>query len=218
MSQDTTIENKEQASTILAEGSGKKTEQVAPTVSTESSASSFAPASNDKSSKEEVPPEPTATEPIDYSTKLTFPQGVKVDEPSLKAFSELAKGMNQGKGLSLEDAQKIVDLRGQIISDERQVMEKHLDVQRDELEKQYGDKLKTEVVPTALKAIDKYGDENLARLVKTNRAIGENPSIIAFLYKIGKNLTEDVSVFGKSVVDNSHDARLRRMFPSNFKT
>ena len=204
---DTKVTGQEAQGTILANQGASQ----------EANASSATPETPNNTSSAS-PPETTTQEPIDYSSKLTFPEGVSVDESSLKAFGEIAKTMNEGKGLSLEDAQKIVNLRGQIINDERQNMEKQLDVQRTELEKQYGDKLKTEVVPIALKAIDKYGDENLAQLVKTNRVIGENPSIIAFLYKIGKNLVEDVSVFGKNVIDNSHEARLKRMFPSNFKT
>jgi hypothetical protein len=47
--------------------------------------------------------------------ELSIPEGIDIDEAAFGKFKEIAKTMNNGKGLSQEDAQKIVDVRVEMV-------------------------------------------------------------------------------------------------------
>ena len=55
-------------------------------------------------------------EPVNYDD-LKMPEGIPIEENILVEFKDIAAEMNDGKGLSKEDAQKLVDFRAKTVSD-----------------------------------------------------------------------------------------------------
>ena len=132
-------------------------------------------------------------EPITYDD-LKVQEGMEVDEVALGSFKELAAAMNDGKGLSREDAQKLVDFRAEMVKSQMGEWEQTFSEWRGEIhaDKQIGgDKFKTETVPNVFAAAEKYGGAEMVKLLRTNPVYGSNPHIVRMLNRVGETLAED---------------------------
>jgi hypothetical protein len=159
-----------------------------------------------------------AAELVSYDD-LVVPEGMPVDETSLGEFKDIAAEMNDGKGLSNDDAQKLVDFRAKMVKDSAGEWETRFSEWRGELlsDKEIGgDNFKEVTVPNVLAAAERYGDKEMLDLLQTNKMYGENPALIRMLNRVGDTLREDEHARGRAAGDNSEEARLRRMYPSHY--
>ena len=157
-------------------------------------------------------------EPIDYND-LVMPEGMDIDENMLGEFKEIATEMNGGKGLSKEDAQKLVDFRAKSVKDSMGEWETRFSEWRGELlsDKEIGgDKFKTDTVPNVLAAAERYGDKEMLTLLQTNKMYGENPALVRMLNRVGETLRADQHARGRAAGPNDDESRLRRMYPSHY--
>ena len=157
-------------------------------------------------------------EPINYDD-LVMPEGMPVDENMLGEFKDVAAEMNDGKGLSKEDAQKLIDFRAKTVKDSIGEWETKFSEWRGELlsDKEVGgDKFKTETVPNVLAAAERYGDKEMLTLLQTNKMYGENPALVRMLNRVGETLRADQHARGRAAGPNDDESRLRRMYPSHY--
>tara|TARA_R110000824_G_scaffold183673_1_gene364707 strand:- start:433 stop:1140 length:708 start_codon:yes stop_codon:yes gene_type:complete len=157
-------------------------------------------------------------EPVSYDA-LEIPNDVEIDEVSLGEFKEIAAEMNEGKGLSVEDAQKLVDLRAKMVKASSGEWETRFSEWRGELlsDKEIGgDKFKEVTVPNVLAAAERYGDKDMMELLQTNKMYGENPHLIRMLNRVGETLRSDQLVRGRATQPGDEEAKLRRMYPSHY--
>jgi hypothetical protein len=157
-------------------------------------------------------------EPVNYDD-LTVPDGVQADEQMLGEFKDIAAKMNDGKGLSKDDAQLLVDFRAKSVQTATGEWENMFSVWRGELMSDPeigGDKFKTDTVPNVLAAAERYGDKDLLKLLQTNKMYGENPALVRMLNRVGETLRADQVVRGRATGPHDEDARLRRMYPSHY--
>ena len=158
-------------------------------------------------------------EPVDYSG-LQFPDGIDVDEAAFGEFKEIAQTMNDGRGLSPDDAQKVIDLRNKMIEVQIDTWDKKFSEWRGEIDADKdlgGENLQKTTIPNVMRAAEAYGSKEFVELLRNDPIYGNNPHVVRFLNSVGKTLREDSLSRGKAASDNSDDARLRRMYPSNFK-
>lgn len=152
---------------------------------------------------------------------LTVAEGLEVDEVALGNFKELAATMNDGKGLSKEDAQKLVDFRGEMVKAQVDQWEQTFSEWRGEIQadKDLGGKnFASKTVPNVLAAAEKYGGKEMVQLLKTNKMYGENPHLIRLLNRVGETLREDkVDRSPKAAEGNQAEAKLQRMYPSHYE-
>lgn len=157
-------------------------------------------------------------EPISYDD-LEVPEGMGIDESSLGEFKDIAAEMNDGKGLSKTDAQRLVDFRAQMVKEASGEWETRFSEWRGELlsDKEIGgDKFKEVTVPNVLAAAERYGDKDMMNLLQTNKMYGENPALIRMLNRVGETLRADQLVRGRAAGPDNEEARLRRMYPSHY--
>ena len=155
--------------------------------------------------------------PISYDD-LVVPEGMPVNEDMLGEFKDLASSMRDGKGLSIEDAQRLVDFRAKAVKDSIGEWETQFSTWRNELlndEEIGGDKFKTDTVPNVLAAAEKYGDKDVLELLQTNKMYGENPSV-RMLNRVGETLRADQHARGRASSSNTEETKLRRMYPSHY--
>jgi hypothetical protein len=125
---------------------------------------------------------------------ITIPKGMEVDEAALGSFKALAAKMNDGKGLSKDDAQAIVDFRAELIKGQVEQWEKTFSEWRGEIHADKnigGDNFVTTTIPNVLAAAERYGGPEMVTLLKTDKVYGENPTLIRFLNRVGETLAED---------------------------
>lgn len=165
--------------------------------------------------------------PLDTSTisydELKFPEGEEISDESLNTAKEAFGKMNDGKGISAEDAQVIVDMRNQLMGDINKTQTDHWDNQFAEWRETInndkelgGDNLEKSTIPNVMRAAEAFGDPELISMLRTNKIYGENPALLKFLNNVGKTLTEDslARKQGNAAAGNQEEARLNRMFPS----
>jgi hypothetical protein len=157
-------------------------------------------------------------EPISYDD-LTIPDGVEVDDQMLGEFKDIAAKMNDGKGLSKEDAQLLIDFRAKNVVDSLGAWELKFSEWRGELmsDKEIGgDKFKTDTIPNVLAAAERYGDKEMLTLLQTDKLYGENPALVRMLNRVGETLRADQHARGRAPGPNDEESRLRRMYPSHY--
>lgn len=140
---------------------------------------------------------------------LAVQEGMEVDEVALGSFKELAAGMNDGKGLSKEDAQSLVDFRAEMVKANVDEWDATFSEWRGEIHSDKeigGDKFVKETIPNVLAAAEKYGDAEMVKLIRTNKMYGENPSLLRLLNRVGATLREDKHIPGGRPVTPTKDA------------
>ena len=157
-------------------------------------------------------------DPINYDD-LLVPDDMPVDEASLGEFKSIAAEMNNGKGLSQEDAQRLVDFRAKMVKESVGEWETTFSEWRGELlsDKEIGgDKFKTDTVPNVLAAAERFGDKDMLDLLRTNKLYGENPALVRMLNRVGETLRADQHARGRAAQPSDDETRLRRMYPSHY--
>ena len=157
-------------------------------------------------------------EPVNYDA-LEMPKDMDIDEANLGEFKDIAAEMNDGKGISVDDAQKLIDLRAKMVKTSISEWETKFSEWRGELlsDKEIGgDNFKKVTVPNVLAAAERYGDKEMMELLQTNKMYGENPALVRMLNRVGETLRADQLVRGRATEPGDEEARLRRMYPSHY--
>lgn len=164
----------------------------------------------------EKPAEKPQGAPEKYEA-FKLPEGATINQELLDQFTPLAKELN----LSQDQAQKLVDLYntnalGSIAKVQQEAWQKLKSSWLEEAKKDpvIGGSDFQAKCKVGMKAIQKYGDQDLATLI-TGLGIGQNPAFIRFCYKVGAAVAEDKMVSGgaEGVTPKAEE----NLFPTMFK-
>ena len=155
--------------------------------------------------------------PEKYET-FTLPEGVEVDDASLKEFGEIARDL----GLSQKNAQKLVDLETKRIEAAvkahgeswNKVVSGWLDEAK--ADKEIGGDKYDAVLEVGKGAIKKFGTPALVKALD-DLGMGNHPEFIRFMYRVGKATGPDETHIGQPG-GGGEVSLAERMFPSHGKT
>lgn len=121
--------------------------------------------------------------------EFELPDGLRMDDVGLSAFSEVAKDLN----LSQDAAQKMLDKMAPAMAERqaeaiRQVQTEWLEGAKSD--KEFGGEKLNENLATAKKALDSFGSPELRTLLNET-GLGNHPEIIRAFYRAGKAISED---------------------------
>ena len=127
-------------------------------------------------------------------------EGKEFDPAVLEAYSEVAKELN----LSNEDAQKLLDKVAPVMQARQAeqieaVKEGWAEAAR--TDKEFGGEKLDQNLAVAKKALDAFGSPELKALLNES-GLGNNPEVIRFMYRAGKQISEDNLVGGKAPSGN----------------
>lgn len=153
---------------------------------------------------------------------FSAPDGVTLDQELVGEFSTAAKELN----LSQEKAQKLVDFGPKIMQRFVEAQSKQWGEIREgwvndlKADKEFGGEKLNETVQRAKRALSKFGDEKLVKLLlppsKGGTGFGDNDALIRLLAKVDKATSEDSIVDGeKSGKDDRSAADL--LYPNQGK-
>lgn len=124
--------------------------------------------------------------------KFDMPEGVEVDQASLDEFTGIAKELK----LPADAAKKFVDLAAKREIVRAEAFAKQVETWGNEV-KADPELGKAENLATAKKAIDTFGTPELRDLLNST-GMGNHPEVIRLALKIGKAISEDTFVAGRS--------------------
>jgi len=142
----------------------------------------------------------------EYVYDFKFPEGFSKDDAALGDFTNWAK---ENK-VSPEAAQKLLDnyAKGETsrVQQERKSWTDLQDkwVSDTKADKEIGGPQFMENLAVAKKAVDKFGNDKLKELFDFT-GVGNNAEMVRFLYKIGKELSEDKIHVGQSGTTGARD-------------
>lgn len=132
------------------------------------------------------------TAPAEVEYKFDAPEGVELNQEDLGKFTEIAKELK----LPADAAKKLVDLAAAREVARAEAFAKQV--------QDWGDQVKAdkelgtpENLATAKKAIDTFGTPELRDLLNTT-GMGNHPEVIRLALKIGRAISEDKIVSGRS--------------------
>ena len=140
------------------------------------------------------------------------PDGVVVDDTTIKSFSEVAKDLN----LPQEAAQKILDKVGPAMAQRQAEVIANLNTQWVEgvrSDKEIGGDKLQENLAVAKKAMDTFGTPELRTLLNESR-LGNHPEIIRVFYRAGKSISEDKFVAGGGGRPNGSKDAAKSLYPN----
>ena len=223
-------ESTDTETTLLDDDSGSEETSSEETSGEEKAADDKATDAEDTSSKEgdgdDADSEGEA-ETVSYDD-LEMPEGVEVNEEQLADFKDLAGSMNDGKGLSASDTQKLLDFRAAQVKADMEGWADTFKGWRKEMfsDREIGGKETDDngipvnytknVKPAVLAALREFGDDDTVNLFKTQRAFGEHPGLTRLLFRVGLSLQEDQLVRGKVHTTTDEEAKQRRLYPSHY--
>lgn len=159
--------------------------------------------SNDEKSEQQL---------IEYSD-FTIPDGFELQGEGLDEFKSFAKA----KGLTQEEAQKLVDIGAKSAKASQDRIEKQLQTVRNEWANASrsdaeigGEKLQANLA-IAAKALDKYGTPELSKLLHES-GLGNHPEIIRAFYRVGNLMQEDKLISGSPAAPNK---ALQSFYPNS---
>lgn len=139
-------------------------------------------------------------EPVEYGD-FEIPEGMKLsNEQQMEQFKEVAKDL----GLDKDGAQKLVNMRAEMIKQDMAASEAQITKQREEWDKEiktdttYGGTNLNATIESgslALRSVD--SGEAFGKLLK-DVGIENNPDAVKFMADIGKKLQEDQIIDGKA--------------------
>lgn len=124
------------------------------------------------------------------------PEGQAFDDQVIEAYSEVAKELN----LSNDDAQKLLDKVAPVMAARQQEKIKAVVdgwSESAKTDKEFGGEKLNENLSTAKKALDAFGTPELKALLNES-GLGNNPEVIRFMYRAGKQISEDTFIGGKA--------------------
>lgn len=155
----------------------------------------------------------------DPYTDFTFGEGAEVNSDILGKFSSLAKGVN----LSQEDAQKFIDLSGDISAAFVESQQKQWkDIKSGWLKSlkddpDMGKGRFKETKERANRSLRKFGSKELISLFKES-GYGNNPEIVRLLVNMDKHIGEDTFVEnGSDTVEKKDLSYTEKMYPDLVK-
>ena len=122
-------------------------------------------------------------------------EGLQFDPQVIEAYSEVARDLN----LSNDDAQKLLDKVAPVMAARQQEQIKAVTegwAQAAKTDKEFGGERIGENLATAKKALDAFGTPEFKSLLEES-GLGNNPEVIRFMYRAGKQISEDTFVGGK---------------------
>lgn len=133
----------------------------------------------------------TSDKPTGAPEKYEFkvPDGVNMDEASLKSFSEFAKDLDMPQ----EAAQAMLEKMGPAWRQRQAeaIAKVHNEwSESSKTDKEFGGEKLTENLAVAKKALDAFGTPELRSLLNET-GLGNNPEIIRAFYRAGKAISED---------------------------
>ena len=147
-------------------------------------------------------------EPVEY--EFEFPEDVVVDDELVGKFKAVAQGLK----LSKEGAQEIINL--QIEAQKAQLESWNTTVKQwreaAESDKEVGGKAFKENVAVARQALKEFGTPELREAMDVY-GIGNHPEFIRFLYRVGKQMSDDKVVVGGNPKGEAKDLA-RSLYPS----
>lgn len=166
-----------------------------------------------------------AKAPVEYK-EFTLPEGVKADDPAVKAGIESFKAIAAAAGMSQDDAQKLVD---QHFSDLREAANQPYKLWEDTQAKWQGEvKADPEIGGTnyepmkasIAKAIDKFGGKEAAKVREAFNftGAGNHPEIIRFLSRMAKAVNEPGHVAGGAAVTPDPKNPASVLYPNQANT
>lgn len=123
------------------------------------------------------------------------PEGQTFDNAVLDAYSEVARELN----LSQDDAQKLLDKVAPVMQARQQEQIEAVRNEWSELsktDKEFGGENLNANLAVAKKALDAFASPELKTLLN-EAGLGNHPEIIRFMYRAGKNISEDRIVTGQ---------------------
>lgn len=194
------------------------------------------PAPNNKPGDEKS--EPVATEKTAESEKASENEKPKApekyelksrkDSPLLKADLEEIEADAKARGLSQEDAQKVVEGRE---ADHDRFFKRQQDQARDQMaswrkevesDKEISGsdgKLLKENLEVAKRALDVFADDSFKKIL-ADSGLGNNPHLVRTFLRIGRKIgvLDDKAVLdGKSIPPTKKVSREQKLFPSHFQ-
>lgn len=150
-------------------------------------------AETDQPEEEQSEEKPGA--PEEYAD-FTLPEGMEIDPDLIAEFKAEAKRLN----LSQEDAQKLVDIQAKLAEKQgKAILEQH-----QKTVAEWAEQVKTELgadykkeLAFAAKAINKFGTPELREFFNAT-GIGNHPELVKVFINIGKQISEDAFVEGKT--------------------
>ena len=177
----------------------------------EDKAETGAPETSEDKSKDDASKDKEETkeaEPVEY--EFEFPEGTEVDEELLGKF----KGIAEGLKLSKEGAQELLNLQLEAQNQQLEQWQTTLKEWRDtaEADKEVGGKNFKENVGTARKALNEFGTPELREALDVY-GMGNHPEFIRFLYRVGKQMSEDTIAVGGNPKGEAKDLA-RSLYPT----
>lgn len=140
----------------------------------------------------------TEVDNLEY-TDFVIPEGISIDNELLESFKPIAKELK----LNQEQAQKLVDLQANAIkkandSFQLQFQETVKDLQN-QTKQRLGANWQKELsyAAKAMTLLPKEQEKALREVLSTS-GLGEHPDVVSFFVEVGKKLSEDNFVEGKS--------------------
>ena len=156
--------------------------------------------------------------------KFEAPEGMDVDEASLTQFADTAKELK----LSQAQYQSLIEYDLQRQADAAKAMSDQYNnrvadwANETKADKTIGGEALDENLGVAKRAIETFGDDDLAQIMAAPSAenpdglgLGNHPAMIRLFYRVGKSIGESSLVTGDSKVEGP--SALERMYPSMFQ-
>lgn len=158
----------------------------------------------DGTAKGDDPAADKPAEPQGAPDKYEFsaPEGVQLDDKVIGQLSEVARELNMPQ----EAAQKLLDKMGPAIQAQQlDAVSKAAEAWAEsaKTDKEFGGEKLTENLAIAKKALDQFGSPELNALLKDG--LGNHPEIIRAFYRVGKAVSEDNFVPGRTSPNASRD-------------
>lgn len=168
---------------------------------------SAAPAPEQQATQTQQAPEPSvapkpegeAPAPVDYSG-LQFGEGAQLNDSVLAEFTAIGQEL----GLSVEGAQKLIDLQGKLVAAQESAYQESMAAQSQQwveqlkADKELGGQNFQATTETAAKAIAQYATPEL-RTFLNETGLGNHPELVKFCHRIGQAMAGDSIVHGGSV-------------------
>lgn len=135
-----------------------------------------------------------APDEINY-TDFDMPDGMEVDT----AFLDASSGTLKELGLNQEQAQKIVSLYADKVSEQTDAMNAQIGEWQNEArsDSEYGGDAFNANIGLAGKALGEFGNDALKQVLD-DTGMGNHPEVIRFMVNVGKTLSEDNPGLGNS--------------------
>lgn len=135
-----------------------------------------------------------------------MPEGMVLDEAAMEKAAPVFKDL----GLSQDQSQKLVDIYAGLVQEEAAKQHSNLNAMRDEwAEEIKSDPNYKQTLAAGKKAVEAFGDDTLKGLLYDNW-LGDHPSMVAFLGKIGAAMGNDKLIEGEGSTDTR--TRLDRIY------